>query len=32
MTPRDFYLERRTAELPAFLSVLRSLPADALRC
>ena len=28
MTSREFYLERRNAELPAFLSVLRSLPGD----
>jgi hypothetical protein len=28
MTSREFYLERRKAELPAFLKVLRSLPAD----
>jgi uncharacterized damage-inducible protein DinB len=27
MTSREFYLERRRAELPAFLKVLRSLPA-----
>lgn len=30
MNPRDFYLERRRAELPAFLRVLKSLPADRL--
>ena len=30
MTSREFYLERRRAELPVFLSVLRSLPADRL--
>ena len=28
MSTREFYLERRRAELPAFLRVLRSLPAD----
>jgi uncharacterized damage-inducible protein DinB len=27
MTTREFYLERRRAELPVFLSVLRSIPA-----
>ena len=26
--PRDFYLDRRHAELPAFLSVFRALPPD----
>src|SRR4051812_29267024 len=30
MTLRDFYLERRRAEHPVFLSVLRALPADRL--
>ena len=30
MTSREFFLERRKAELPIFLSVLRSLPADRL--
>ena len=30
MIPRDFYLERRRAELPAFLRVLQSPPADRL--
>ena len=30
MTPRPFYLERRRAELPVFLSVLHALPADQL--
>jgi uncharacterized damage-inducible protein DinB len=30
VNPREFYLERRKAELPIFLSVLRSLPADQL--
>jgi uncharacterized damage-inducible protein DinB len=30
MTPREFYLERRRAELPAFLKVLMALPADRL--
>ena len=28
MTSREFYLERRKAELPVFLSVLRAIPAD----
>ena len=28
MTPREFYLERRQAEFPVFLRVLKSLPAD----
>jgi uncharacterized damage-inducible protein DinB len=28
MTLREFYLERRRAELPVFLKVLRALPAD----
>lgn len=28
MTPREFYLERRKAEMPAFINVLRALPAD----
>lgn len=28
MTPRDFYLERRRAEVPVFLSVLKALPAE----
>jgi uncharacterized damage-inducible protein DinB len=28
MTVREFYLERRKAELPVFLKVLRALPAD----
>ena len=30
MTSRQFYLERRRAELPVFVKVLRSLPADHL--
>jgi uncharacterized damage-inducible protein DinB len=30
MTLREFYLERRKAELPAFLNVVKSLPADQL--
>lgn len=30
MTLREFYLERRKAETPVFLSVLKSLPADHL--
>lgn len=30
MTSREFYLERRKAELPIFLKVLKSLPADRL--
>jgi uncharacterized damage-inducible protein DinB len=30
MTSRQFYLERRRAELPVFVRVLRSLPADRL--
>jgi len=30
MTPREFYLERRRAELPAFLKVLMALPAIVL--
>jgi uncharacterized damage-inducible protein DinB len=30
MTLREFYLERRQAELPIFLRVLKSLPAEAL--
>ena len=30
MTLREFYLERRRAELPVFLRVLRSIPADRL--
>jgi len=30
MTLRDFYLERRRAEFPVFLSVLKALPADRL--
>jgi len=30
MTLREFYLERRRAEIPVFLSVLKSLPADRL--
>jgi uncharacterized damage-inducible protein DinB len=30
MTWREFYLERRRAEVPIFLSVLNSLPADRL--
>jgi uncharacterized damage-inducible protein DinB len=30
MIPRDFYLERRRAELAGFLRVLQSLPADRL--
>lgn len=30
MTPREFYLERRRAEIPVFLRVLKSLPADQL--
>jgi uncharacterized damage-inducible protein DinB len=28
MTSREFYLERRRAELPAFLRVLKAIPAD----
>lgn len=28
MTLREFYLERRRAELPVFLAVLKALPAD----
>jgi len=30
MTLREFYLERRRAEVPVFLSVLRALPKEAL--
>src|SRR5215510_3589762 len=30
MTLREFYLERRRAEVPIFLSVLNALPADRL--
>ena len=30
MTTRDFYLERRRAEAPVFLNVLRAVPADGL--
>jgi uncharacterized damage-inducible protein DinB len=30
MLPREFYLERRRAELPAFLRILNALPADQL--
>src|ERR1700733_1303745 len=30
MTSREFHLERRKAELPIFLAVLKSLPADRL--
>ena len=30
MTPREFYLERRRAEAPVFLNVLKALPADRL--
>jgi uncharacterized damage-inducible protein DinB len=30
MTLREFYLERRRAEIPIFLRVLKSLPADRL--
>ena len=30
MTLREFYLERRRAELPIFLNVLKSLPPDSL--
>jgi uncharacterized damage-inducible protein DinB len=30
MTPREFYLERRKAEQPIFLNVLKSLPSDQL--
>lgn len=30
MTTREFYLQRRQAELPAFLKVLRALPKDKL--
>lgn len=30
MTLREFYLERRRAEMPVFLRVLQSLPADRL--
>jgi hypothetical protein len=28
MTDREFFLVRRKAELPAFLNVLKALPAD----
>jgi len=31
MTLQEFYLERRRAELPVFLRVLRALPKEALR-
>ena len=31
MTHREFYLERRRAELPVFLKVLRALPADQMQ-
>jgi uncharacterized damage-inducible protein DinB len=31
MTLREFYLERRRSELPAFLRVLKSLPGDHLQ-
>src|SRR3954451_19246439 len=30
MTSREFYLERRRAELPVFLKVLRAMPPDRL--
>ena len=30
MTSREYYVERRRAELPAFLRVLKALPADGL--
>ena len=30
MTLREFYLERRRAEVPVFIRVLKSLPADRL--
>jgi uncharacterized damage-inducible protein DinB len=30
MTDREFFLARRTAELPAFVNVLKALPADKL--
>jgi len=30
MTNREFYLERRRAEMPVFLKVLRAVPADQL--
>jgi uncharacterized damage-inducible protein DinB len=30
MTAREFYIERRKAEVPIFLNVLRSLPGDRL--
>jgi uncharacterized damage-inducible protein DinB len=30
MTPRDFYLERRRAEAPVFLKVLRAIPTENL--
>jgi uncharacterized damage-inducible protein DinB len=30
MTPREFFIERRRAEHPVFLSVLKALPADRL--
>ncbi|MGI8743796.1 MAG: DinB family protein [Bryobacteraceae bacterium] len=30
MTVREFYIERRRAEFPVFLNVLKSLPADRL--
>jgi hypothetical protein len=28
MTNREFYVERRRAEVPVFLKVLKALPAD----
>jgi uncharacterized damage-inducible protein DinB len=30
MTPREFYLQRQEAELPAFMKVLKALPKDRL--
>lgn len=30
MTQREFYVERRRAEIPVFLRVLKSIPADRL--
>ena len=30
MTVREFYIERRRAETPVFLNVLKALPADRL--
>ena len=31
MTQREFYLERRSVELPVFLKVLKALPADQMQ-